>query len=306
MKPGDIISRNYITAKKNLCTAKNGSPYLDLVLQDKSGTISAKIWSDSKAMQASFDINDVVAVEAIVESFNNTQQLNIKNLRTLRKEEVNKSEFVPSIQGDIGALENELKGYIACMENPYLKALLEKIFTNSEIYELFKTVPAARAIHHVYLGGLMDHTLSIARSCIMICRNYPDLDRDLLVAGALLHDIGKIYELGAGPVFEYTDEGRLIGHIVQGAALVQQAVDAIKDMPKSLAFKIMNMIVSHHGLREWGSPMPPKTIEGIVLHFLDDMDAKIYMAREAIKQAAASGKEWTEFHKTLQRELYAK
>jgi len=199
-----------------------------------------------------------------------------------------------------------LEEVISSIKNPHLRRLLEQIFSNGEVAGKFKLAPAAKGLHHVYLGGLLEHTLSVVDLCQMACQHYQELNRDLLIAGAVLHDLGKIDELSYSRSFNYTDEGRLLGHILMQCQWVDKEMDKLEDFPPELRLQLLHLLASHHGSYEFGSPRRPKTLEALVLHYLDDMDAKVESMQQSISGHPTLEGNWSPFNKILERYIYRK
>jgi 3'-5' exoribonuclease len=299
LRDGENIVEFYLCKQRqSFKSAKTGKTYLSLTLLDKTGTINGKVWDLSNKIQ-SFEEGNFIKVEAAVQSYNNELQLNIKQIRRADEGEYDEADYIPSTDKDINELYSSFRALIASIENPYIKKLLNAAYPdNSPITTEFKKHTAAKTMHHNYLGGLLEHSLSVAQLCDMLSKQYPFADRDVLVASALLHDIGKLKELSDFPAIDYTDDGELLGHIVMGANLVGKLADEIDGFPHELKVIIQHCILSHHGEYEYGSPKLPKTIEALLLHFADDIDAKAKMFEEAIKTSDKSTK-WTDYNKIL-------
>ncbi|MDH5298590.1 MAG: HDIG domain-containing protein, partial [Desulfobulbaceae bacterium] len=247
----------------------------------------------------------IVRLSGQAQSFKGTLQLKITSLAAVPAEEVDIARFLPACPGDIPAMAAELRRLAKSVDNPFLRELLFAFFQNRKFFEQFKKAPAAKGMHHAYIGGLLEHTLAATRLAEAVCTLYPTLDRSLLMAGAMLHDIGKVEEFSfATHPFDYSDAGRLMGHMVLGVEMVQKRLDAIPHFPKELAIRIKHLILSHHGRHEFGSPTVPMMGEAFVLNFLDDLDAKINYVDRLSSQMQAEGYQWTDYQRTMERFLY--
>lgn len=296
-----IIEHYYCKMKQSLKSAKTGKNYISMKLQDKTGMADAKIWDMNNAIQ-SFEEGDFIKIEAVVTSFNNEIQLNIKKLRRSMEGEYDPSDYVPSTDKDIDKLFNEFISYIDTIKNKYIKTLLQNIFMDSHIATAFKTHSAAKAMHHSFLGGLLEHSLSVTKVCDFLAKHYEGVNRDILVASAMLHDICKIYELSDFPENDYTDEGQLLGHIVMCSELITEQCGKINSFPTELKNLLKHCILAHHGVLEYGSPKEPAIKEAYLLHCADDMDAKTQMYKEMIEKDATQGR-WVGFNKMLGRNI---
>lgn len=294
----------FLVRDKNNGITKNGKPYIALNLSDKTGFVKARIWDNAERLGALFSQGDIVRIKAFSIMYQGTLQLNISEIEKVITDENILSEFLPSSENDLDQCFADLLSYIETINNNNIRQLLEIIFNDNEIATSFKTAPAAKTIHHDYIGGLLEHTLNIARLSDDISKHYPDINRDTLIAGALLHDIGKIYELSYDKNFDYTDAGRLQGHIALGVEIVNSKLSSLPDFPKDLALVLKHMILSHHGQLEFGSPKRPKTLEALLLSHLDDLDAKMYGFSSFIKREKRPDSKWTSFHKLFDRYIF--
>lgn len=302
---GQKIEGLFLIKEVSRAETKAGKPYLDLRLMDKSGELPAKIWDEADRWQEHCIPGRVAAVQAQSQSFRGTIQLKVMTVNLQDTSAVDLSLFIPSTSGDTSEMMDEILEVIRSIKDPHLKKLLGKIFKDQSFQELFRRAPAAKHMHHAYIGGLLEHTLSICRLGDQVARLYPSVDRSLLLAGALLHDIGKIKEFSFDiPPFDYSDQGRLIGHMVMGVEMVEAALGKLKDFPEDLAARIKHLILSHHGSHEYGSPSLPMLKEAFVLNFLDDMDAKInYTDQLAGRMENDDGYSWSPFQRNLGRFL---
>lgn len=305
IKEKDQVSGAFLAAKKETGVGKTGKPYLVIRLMDSTGDIEGRIWDDAEGAAKRFDKDDVVAIKGYAVAYQGGIQLNVSDIYALPDSDYSIRDFLPSSKRDPDEMMAELDGIIARVEDRHLKTLLTSIFKDPKLRELYKTAPAAKVMHHPYLGGLVEHVLSICGLAALVGGHYKEgVNKDLLIAGAIFHDIGKIYELSYRRSFDYTDEGRLIGHITIGVELIDEHINAIKDFPRPLAVLLKHMILSHHGQLEFGSPKRPKTIEAIILSYLDDMDAKVAAVKALINGGKGSESNWTPYQKLFERYIY--
>ncbi len=270
-KDGDRVFDIYFCKYKSTAVTKNGKSYDNVILQDKTGTIDAKIWDPNNAGIAEFDACDYIEVYGEVTSFNGALQVNIKRVRLCQEGEYNEAEYMPVSKKNIEDMYAELLRMIGSIENTYLKQLLEAFFVKDTAFaERFKKASAAKTVHHGFIGGLLEHTLSVTKLCDYYCTAYPILKRDLLLTAAICHDIGKVKEISAFPVNDYTDEGQFLGHIVMGSEMIGEKVREIPGFPPMLAMELKHCILAHHGEYEFGSPKKPAIIEAVALTFADN------------------------------------
>lgn len=299
---GENIIEHYLCKSRQTMKSRNGKNYLSLKLQDKTGMVDAKVWDLNNDIQ-SFQENDFIKVDAFVTTFNNELQLNVKRIRRSREGEYDPADFVPSTDKNIDEMYDQLMGYIKTMKNPYLKKLLEEIFLRHPVISKeFKYHSAAKAMHHSFRGGLVEHTLSVTQLCDFLAPRYNYVNRDILVASAMLHDVGKVLELSDFPTNDYTDDGQLLGHLILGSELIRDAASKIDGFPKRLESLMKHCMLSHHGEYEYGSPKLPSTPEAFLLHCADNLDAKTKMIEEALAADSTQG-HWAGYNRMLQRNL---
>jgi len=297
-KEGDVISGVYLCKSKQASTTKTGREYENVVLMDKTGNIDAKIWEPNSPGIREFDAGDFIVVKGQVTSFNRALQFKIESARKAESGEYAEADYMPVSRFDAEELLKELFGLIDSVKNKHLNRLLSMIFREDAAFtERFKTATAARSVHHGFVSGLLEHSVSVARLCTKICENYDYVNYDILVAGALLHDIGKTREISAFPQNDYTDEGNMIGHLVIGYGMVREKIAQIQGFPESLANQIEHLILSHHGELEFGSPKKPATIEALALAAADNLDAHLETMRELME--AKNPNTWLGFNKWL-------
>lgn len=283
---GDRISDIYFCKHKQSATTKNGKPYENLILQDKTGVIDAKIWDPNSQGIEDFSSMDFIEVYGEVTSFQNTLQINIKRVRRCREGEYDPADYLPVSDKDIEEMYQELLGYIAALRNDNLKELAEAFFVkDTDFIKWFKNSSAAKNVHHGFVGGLLEHTLGVVHLCEFYTKSYPMLNKDLLIVAGMLHDIGKTKELSAFPENDYTDEGQLLGHIMIGTEMVADKIRELPGFSLSLANELKHCILSHHGELEYGSPKKPALIEAVALNFADNTDAKMQTMLEILNGA---------------------
>jgi 3'-5' exoribonuclease len=292
----------YLAKEKRVGVTRNNKPFISLSLSDRTGEIEARIWEGAEEISQRFEEGDVVEIEGDADSYRGQIQIRISGLR-MPEGKVDPDIFLESAPVDISELMQGLKKVLGTVENPHLKALIDGFLGDQEFLSHFKKAPAAKGFHHNYVGGLLEHTLSVCRLAQRVAEHYTGLDKDLLVTGAFLHDIGKTRELTYGSQVEYTDEGRLVGHLVQGVSMLDQKVDEIKGFPKGLSDGLRHMILSHHGEHEFGSPKRPKFLEAYALHLMDDLDAKMNGLKRFMERDRREG-EWTEFNRMFERYFF--
>ena len=300
---GDTISEVYFCKNKVDAKTKAGKSYYSVYLQDKTGVIDGKIWDLNNGIEH-FETNDYIKIDGVVTSFNGSLQLNIKRVRRADEREYDVSDYMPVTKNDSDKMYDELLGMIDSISNKYLKELLKSFFVEDKAFiEVFRKHSAAKSVHHGFIGGLLQHSLSVAKLCDYIAGNYYAVNRDLLITSALLHDIGKTIELSSFPLNDYTDEGQLIGHIVEGAMMVRGKIDKIEGFPKVLSDEVIHCILAHHGELEYGSPKKPAIIEAQALSLADNMDAKLQTFTELLDSRAKEKEEWMGFNKLFDSNL---
>jgi 3'-5' exoribonuclease len=293
---GDRINDIYLCKHKQSAVTKTGKPYDNVILQDKTGAIDAKIWEPNSAGIEDFDVLDYVDITGEVSVFNGALQLSIKRVRKCHEGEYDPREYLPVSKYPIDEMFDQLLSLVDSIENEYLKKLLNKFFREDEDFiKKFKNSSAAKSVHHGFVGGLLEHTLSVTKLCNYYCKHYPILKRDLLLSAAMLHDIAKTRELSAFPVNDYTDEGNFLGHIVMGVEMVGEKIRQIDGFPSLLEAEIKHCIVSHHGEYEYGSPKKPAIIEAVALNYADDIDAKMETFKEMLEGTTETG--WLGFNR---------
>lgn len=300
---GDHIDDLFVLAEKTLSHKRDGNPYLTVTLADKSGRIKAVVWDNVNEISGAANAGDFVTVNGSVSEYRGKLQMVIRSMTAQPPETVMASDFLPATTRDVDQMFAKLQTLCATMGNPFLRALLEAFWADPEFVKQFKQAPAAKKMHHAFLGGLLQHTLSMALLADKISVHYSGLNRDLLLAGAVLHDIGKVRELSYDQNIDYTDEGRLLSHIIIGLEMVDEKIRSIPGFPPADAALVKHMIVSHHGARAFGSPEPPKTIEAVLLNYIDEIDSRVNGIREFLASEDPDAA-WTGYHRLLERHFY--
>lgn len=289
-KEGDRIFNIYLCKHKQPAVTKNGKPYDNVTLQDKTGIVDAKIWDPNNAGIEDFDSLDYIEVYGDVTSFQGAFQVNVKRVRKCREGEYDPADYLPVSKFPIDGMMKDLLELIDSIENPYLKKLLQAFFVEDrEFVNIFRQSSAAKTVHHGFVGGLLQHTLAVARLCDYYCTQYPILKRDLLLTAAICHDIGKTKELSLFPQNDYTDDGQFLGHIVIGSEMIGEKVREISGFPPLLASELKHCILAHHGEYEFGSPKKPAIVEAVALTFADNTDAKMETFTELLENTSETG-----------------
>jgi len=296
------ITSFFLVHEKEIRSTREGKPYLRLELGDRSGTIEARMWDQFDAVVKDISRDDFVKVSARVEIYRNKPQLSLQQLRLAKPEEVDLADFLPHTKEDVGKLYAQLLEYAASLANPWLKKLVTGIISDPAIAAKYKRAPAAKVMHHAYLGGLLEHVIGLCGLAKQIAAHYPELNVDLLLTAAMLHDVGKLEELCYERAITYTVEGQLLGHIVMELETVSKAMDAIEGFPANLKTVVQHMLISHHGQYEFGSPKLPMIREAMAFHYMDDLDSKLAAVRAAL--AVDSGDlEWSAYSGALGRKF---
>lgn len=299
LREGERINEIYLCKFKQAALTKSGKPYDNVILQDKTGTLDAKIWDPGSVGIDEFDAMDYVAVTGDVTSFQGNLQLSIKRVRKVGEGEYEPENYLPVTDKDIDEMYKEMMGYINSIKNTYLSKLLHMFFDDEAFAKAFKFHSAAKSVHHGFVGGLLEHTVSVTRNCNYFAENYPFLNRDLLLTAAMFHDIGKLKELSTFPENDYTDAGQLLGHIMIGAEWIGDKIREIDGFPVVLANELKHCILAHHGELEYGSPKKPALVEALALSFADNLDAKMETVREILAGVPENNVQWQGFNRLL-------
>ena len=300
---GDRVSDLFLVTEKNMAISQKGNPYLNLKLRDKTGELDGRVWDRATEMNGTFRAGDIIQIQSQAVSFRNMIQLSISKISVVDDPSVTSADYLPSSASDTSEMFETLMGIIDTIQNPHLKALMDVIFNDEKTADAFRKAPAAKGFHHAYIGGLLEHTLSVTQLLDLVTQHYRYVNRDLVMVGGILHDIGKIHELSFNGTMDYADEGRLVGHIVLAVEFVNTKIAEVENFPKQLALELRHILLSHHGVLEFGSPKRPKTVEALIVNFMDDLDAKTNAFSEFMK-APGNESNWTPYHRLLERFIY--
>ncbi len=306
LEPNQTITGTFLVSHKDVRQKKSGEPYLSLTLSDRTGDLDAKMWDNAAEAIPTFERDSFVRVKGLVQIFQNRPQLTIHKIQPVADSEVESSDYFPVSKRDREEMFREMEGWIAGMSNPHLKALLQSIFADPKIALAYRTAPAAKSVHHNWIGGLIEHVLSLCVLAKFTAAHYADIDLDLMLSGVILHDLGKIHELSYSRSFAYTDQGQLLGHIVIGARMVDEKIALLPDFPAPLRDLLLHMILSHHGQLEFGSPKVPVFPEALLLHLLDTLDSKMECMRALIERDQMVEGAWTGYSSALERNALKK
>lgn len=309
LKSGDTIDEVYLVSDKQLRANKNGNLYLQADLRDKSGVVTARMWNATEALFHSFEMNDYLRVRGKAQIFQGAMQLILSDVQVMEPSRVEAADFLPHTSQDIDKLLARLREIMLGLTNPHLRALAEAFLMDDEFVRKFTAAPAGIKNHHAYVGGLVEHVVNLLEVASRIAPFYPQIDRDLLLSGVFLHDIGKIDELTYQKAFAYSDEGQLVGHLVIGVEYVdRKAAEAEKltgePIPAELVLRLKHMILSHHGTYEFGSPKLPMTLEAVALNQLDNLDAKIASFHDQMRDDRDQSSAWTQYNPSIGRKLF--
>jgi 3'-5' exoribonuclease len=298
-----VITSTFVVVAKQIKPKKTGEPYLALTLGDRTGQVEAKMWDNVEEVLEAFEQDDFLKVKGLINKYKNRFQLTIHKLRKLGESEIDFADYLPKTTKDIDQLWQTLGNFVATIQNPHLKSLVQAFMADPEIAAAYRNAPAAKTLHHAYIGGLLDHVVSLFRSCDLMSRNYPQVNRDLLFTGAFLHDIGKIHELTYNRSFTYTNRGQLLGHMIIELEMLQAKLAFLPGFPDALKTLVEHLIISHHGEYEFGSPKLPMFPEALMLHYLDDLDSKMEAMRAHFEREAGLDGPWTSYNASLGRPL---
>jgi 3'-5' exoribonuclease len=302
LQDGQSITTHFLVCVKEIRSTREGKTYLRLELGDSTGRVEARMWTGFDAMAATFERDDFVKVQARVENYRNKLQLAIDKIRRAEENEVDPADFFPHTRENVEEMYAKLLEIVASVGNPWLRQLLDSVVQDPEIVPRLKRAPAAKVMHHAFYGGLLEHVLSLCNLCRVVLGHYPEANADLLLSGAVLHDIGKLKELSYDRSIGYTDEGQLLGHILIEYEQLTKKIDAIEGFPPELKTLVLHMLISHHGQYEFGSPKLPMFREALLLHYLDDLDSKMAAIRSALDSDEGEGN-WTGFNGALARRI---
>jgi 3'-5' exoribonuclease len=301
LEPNRVITTSFLVHSKEIRQKKSGELYISMLLADRTGELDAKMWDNVSEVLEAFDRDDFVKVKGLIQIFHNRPQLTVHKMRRLDDSEIEFADYFPSSKRDPEEMWRELCAMVASFSNPHLKALLEAMLADPDIAARYRRAPAAKHIHHAFLGGLIEHVLSLCALANLVAPHYPGVDRDLLLTGAALHDIGKIYELNYDRGFSYSNDGQLIGHINIALRMVADKLHGLPDFPPRLRTLVEHMILSHHGHLEFGSPKVPQFPEALLLHYLDDLDSKMECMRALVQNDRGPDGCFTGYSASLER-----
>ncbi len=305
LKDGDRIDEVFLVKSARIAETRAGKPYLILTVMDKSGEISGPVWDGAESLGQRCQAGTFIRLAGQVQSYREKLQLKIEAVEAVAATDVDHADFIAVSRQDIDEMAEEVLELVRTVQNSFIRRLLHRFFKQGELWEAFKSAPAAKGIHHAYVGGLLEHCLSMARLADFLASHYPGVDRSLLLAGVLLHDIGKVKELQAeAGLIEYTPEGRLKGHLVIGSELVAVEARALREFPEDLLTQLQHLILSHHGRQEYGSPTVPMTVEAFLLSQIDEMDSKMNLMEQLRRKMTGSELMWSDYQRPLERYLY--
>lgn len=305
MQEGDRVEDLFLIKSMKLAETRAAKPYLLLEMADKSGEISGPVWEDAEKKAEICQAGNFVHLKGMVQSYRDRLQLRIEEILPVDRGQVALADFIPATHYNLEEMARHLQKLVASVENAWVRKLLNRFFKKGELWQCFQTAPAAKGIHHAYVGGLLEHCLSMARIADMLSGHYPGVDRSVLLAGVLFHDIGKIKELEEQVgLVEYTSVGRLKGHLVMGSEMVAEEARTIENFPEDILTHIQHLILSHHGRNEFGSPTVPMTPEAFLLSFIDDLDSKMNLIEQLRRKQKEDGARWSEYQRSLERFLY--
>ncbi len=306
LRVGDYVDTIAVVKSKRRIPYRNRPGYyLAFLLKDKTGAVDARVWDDAERIDREISEKDVVRVRGIVELYQQLPQVRIASIEKVEESQYDWADLIPRTDRDVNALWEKIQSALESIRNYYLRALLRSFFDDPDFAEAFKNAPASLYLHHSWIGGLIEHVCSVLDLAEAICHNYPELDRDLLITGVLLHDVGKVREYSWQADIDRTDEGRLLGHLVLGDEILVEKIKQIPNFPNELAMRVRHMLISHHGVGEWGSPRPPMTLEAAALHFLEFTDAQLRKFATVLKERHEPDSPWTSYERTLGRRLFA-
>jgi 3'-5' exoribonuclease len=297
------ITSMFVVALKQVKSKKSGELYLSLVLADRSGQLQANMWDNVADAISAFEQDDFVKVKGVVHKYNGRWQLTVHKMRKLGESEIDYSDYLAKTSKDVEQLWQTLCSFVESFQNPWLKSLLKEFTSDEALVAAYKTAPAAKTLHHAFVGGLLEHVVSLLTVCDLTARNYPQVDRDLLLSGAFLHDIGKLHELTYQRSIAYTTKGQLLGHMIIELEMLHQKIARVPGFPDELKVLLEHLIISHHGEYEFGSPKLPMFPEALMLHYLDDLDSKMESMRAQFEREAEFDSPWTSYNPSLARPL---
>jgi 3'-5' exoribonuclease len=306
LQPNEAVTAYFLVQSKDVRLKKSGDPYLSLILSDRTGQLEAKMWDDIGDIVDTFERDDFVKVQGLVQLYRDRPQITIRRMRRIDESEIQIADYLPHTEKNIEEMWAELLSEVQGIENPHLKQLLENFLADEQVASRLKVAPAAKTMHHAFIGGLLEHVISLLHLARLVASNYEFIDLDLLKTGVVLHDLGKIDELTYHRTFGYSDEGQLLGHIVMVLRMLDRKCAELPDFPPKLKTLIEHMILSHHGQYAFGSPKLPSFPEALLLHYIDDLDSKLENMRATEAADTMGDDNWTRFSPSLERRLFRK
>lgn len=305
IQDGQQVEGVFLLKELTRAETRAGKPYLTLKVMDKTGEITGRIWDDADRWEKECTAGKALSLKGLCQTYKGNMQLIINSVQSVSDDEIDLSQFIPSTSGNIDVMAAELSQLAKSVDDQFIRKLLLKFINDEIFFEAFKKAPAAKSMHHAYLGGLLEHTLNVCRLADNVAKLYPSINHSLLMAGAMLHDVGKVEELiVSSSLFDYSDQGRLMGHMVLGVEMIGERIKKIKDFPDDLAVRIKHLVLSHHGRHDFGAPTLPMLHEAFVLNFLDDLDAKINYVERLSSQAPQDEYQWSDYQRNLERFLF--
>ena len=304
IKERDRVNTVFLVRDKITAMAKNGKPYMTLKLMDCSGEVEGRVWDRVDELSRQFAADDFVRIDAKASVYLGKMQLVVQQLEKMPEEGVDLADFLPVSPRSGAEMRADLDALLDSLTDPHITSLLRSFFDDPDFFRRYARAPAAKSMHHAYLGGLLEHSLAVAALATDVARRYPQVNRDLLISGAMLHDVGKVMELSYLRSFSYTDEGKLLGHIIIGVQMIEDRIRTIAGFPAELAMMIKHLLLSHHGQYEFGSPKRPKFLEAVILNFIDDLDSKINAVQLHIDKELNPQEGWTSYHRLFDRYFY--
>ena len=304
IKENENVDSFFLVKDKSTGITKTGNPYIKLKLGDRTGEMEGRIWASVEIFVQSFEKDDFVHLTGKVTSFKDQLQINITHIEKVGEDAILLADFFPMTEKNNDEMFQSLITISQQVKNPHLNRLLNLFWEDENFVNRFKIAPASTWLHHTYLGGLLDHTLSLVQLVLKNACHYNGLNLDLLVTASILHDLGKVDELSYHRSFDYSDEGRLLGHIIIGLEKVEIKISQVPNFPNELSTLLKHLLISHHGQYIWGSPKRPMTLEAVMLHYLDDMDAKINGIQQFLKKQVQEGSKWSPYHRTFEQYFY--
>lgn len=305
LQDGDVVNDYFVACRKDLRDTQSGGKFLGMVLKDKTGEVGGILWHNAAAIARQFELGDVVSVRGTVTTYQDRLQVRLDQVLPLRENEYDSSDLV-FVPDDAGEIRGKFVALLETVENPWLRTLNASFTSDAKFMDEFVAAAAGKKWHHAYRGGLIEHCHEMARIALGLCDVFPALDRDVLLTAVFLHDIGKLAEMSHGMSVEYTDAGKLLGHVVIGSQWVQQKIGAIEGFPETLRLQILHCVISHHGECQHGAPIVPKTLEALVLYHCDNLDAQVSAFQRIVRECKDRGSAWSDYIQMINRQVWTK